>query len=46
MKTSRVPSKTGSSAAIEPAPRLSSKEQTQAPASMESFRADLGANNS
>ena len=33
MKTSRVPSKTGSSAAIEPAPRLSAKEQTQAPAS-------------
>ena len=35
MKTSRVPSKTGSSAAIEPAPRLSAKEQTQAPASVE-----------
>ena len=31
MKTSRVPPKTGSSAAIEPAPRLSTKEQTQAP---------------
>ena len=33
MKTSRVSSKTGSSAAIEPAPRLSAKEQTQAGAS-------------
>ena len=34
MKTSRVPPKTGSSSAIEPAPRLSAKEQTQAPASV------------
>ena len=33
MKTSRVPSKTGSSAATEKAPRLGAKEQTQAPAS-------------
>ena len=34
MKTSRVPSKTGSSAATEKAPRLGAKEQTQAPASL------------
>ena len=33
MKTSRVPSKTGSSAATEKAPRLGAKAQTQSPAS-------------
>ena len=33
MKPSRVPSKNGSSAATEKAPRLGAKEQTQAPAS-------------